>query len=127
MTMINMKRRMEQLEADSPDNVPSFRIVFRDERDPEVYGLADAPGEQLIVTTFVAAENEWIGRLSDADPAVNASAWAHLEQIAQSFNPADSATDVRTTAWTPIERIAWAYRFDPARYPFFSKRADRHR
>lgn len=122
MTMSNMKRRMEQLEADSPDNVPSFRIVFRDERDPEVEGGCDASRGQVIVTTFVAAENEWIGRLTDADPAVSASAWAHLEQLAQSFTPADAATDVHAASWTPIKRMAWASRFDPQRYPVIAAR-----
>jgi len=122
MTMINMKRRMEQLEAGSPDSMPSFRIVFRDERDPETSGGVNASREQVIVTTFVAAENEWIERLTNAEPTVKASAWAHLEQLAQSFNAADAASDVRADTWTPIKRMAWASRFDPQRYPFIAAR-----
>ncbi len=122
MTMISMKRRMEQLEADSPDNVSSFHIVFRDECDPGTDEVVNASREQVIVTTFVASEYEWTERLTHADPTVSNPAWAYLDQLAESFSAEDAAKANRQDTRTPIERMAWAFRFDPQRYPIITNR-----
>lgn len=54
---MQMNRRLEKLEAVSPENIDSYRVMFKHEGEPNsVIDPPLKPNEQPIIVTFVASQ-----------------------------------------------------------------------